>query len=125
MVVAAAGAVFMTSVLRVCMTVCVRMVMAVLVFMRVAMIVPVPARAVGATLGFEGFLRFDHGQVHGAQHVGQHVIGFDLQVVGLEFDGHVAVAQMVGRAREVEGRAMLGAGRDAQHRLGRSDHADE
>jgi hypothetical protein len=30
--------------------------------------------------------------VHGAQHVGQHMVGLDLQVVGLQLDGHMAVA---------------------------------
>lgn len=98
MVVAAIGTVSM--VVRVFVALCTTVAVCVLmiVFMRVAMIVSVPARAVGAALGFEGLLCLDHGQVHGAQHVGQRVVGFDLQVVGLELDGQVAVAQVVGRA---------------------------
>ncbi|MCY1371598.1 hypothetical protein D9M69_587480 [compost metagenome] len=69
--------------------------------------------------------------MHGAQHVSQHVVGLDLQVVGLQFDGHVAVAQVVGGAHEVEGAAVFvvvivrGAGGDLQHGLRRGDHADE
>ena len=39
--------------------------------------------------------------------LGQHMVGLDLQVVGLELDRHMAVAQVVGRARQVEGRAVL------------------
>jgi len=95
MVVVAIGTVFMVVRVLVGMTV--------IVCMRMAMIVTMSARAVGPALGFEGLLRLDHGQVHGAQHVGQHVVGFDLQVVWLEFDGDVAVAQVVGRACQVEG----------------------
>ena len=78
--------------------------------------------AVGAALGLEGLLRLMHDQVHGAQHLGQHVVGLDLQMVGLELDRHVAVAQVVGGARQVEGRAVLGAVGDAQHRLRRGQH---
>jgi hypothetical protein len=61
--------------------------------------------------------------VHGAQHVGQHVVGLDLEVVGLQLDGHVPVAQVVGGAQQVEGAAVLGAMRDDQHRLRRGEHA--
>ena len=43
-----------------------------------------------------------------AQHVGQHRVGLDLQVVGLQFDRHMAVAQVVGGAHQVEGRAVCG-----------------
>jgi hypothetical protein len=45
-------------------------------------------RRVGAAFGFEGSCspRY-HIEVHGAQHVGQHVVGLDLQVVGLSSIG--------------------------------------
>ena len=43
----------------------------------------VRGRAVSATLGFKSFVYGVHDQVHGAQQVGQHMVGFDLQVVGL------------------------------------------
>jgi hypothetical protein len=41
--------------------------------------------------------------VHGAQHVGQHMVGLDFQVVGLQLDGHMAVAQVVSGAGQVKG----------------------
>ena len=84
-----------------------------------------------AALGFEGLAHLGHVQVHGAQHVGQHVVGLDLQVIGLQLDRHVAVAQVVGRAHEVEGGVVVvtvvvvGAGGDAQHRLRCGHHAQQ
>ena len=72
------------------------------------MAVAAAMRAVGAAFGLEGLLGLAHDQVHRAQHAGQHVVGLDLQVVGLELDRHMPVAQVVGRARQVEGRAVLG-----------------
>jgi hypothetical protein len=90
--------------------------------------VPMPARAVraiGAVLRLEGLLGLAHDQVHGAQHGGEHVVGLDLQVRRRQLDGHVAVAEVVGRARQVEGRAVLRARRDDQHRLRRGDHPDQ
>ena len=65
------------------------------------------ATGVGAAFGFEGFAHLGHIQVHGAQHVGQHMVGFDLEVVWPQFDGHMAVAQVVGRAHQVEGRVVV------------------
>jgi putative addiction module antidote len=55
--------------------------------------------------------------VHAAQHVGQHGIGLDLQVVGLEFDGDMAVAQVVCGARQIKGAAVFGTGADDHHGL--------
>ena len=63
--------------------------------------------AVGAAFRLEGRLRLVHDQVHGAQHVGQHVVGLDLQVVRLQLDGNVPVAQVVGGAQQVEARTVL------------------
>ena len=95
--------------------------------MLVAVSMPMPAMGeaaagVGAVFGLKGLVHRVHDQVHGAQHVGQYVVGFDLQVVGLELDGHVPVAQVVGRADQVVGRAVLGAMGDFEHRLGRRNH---
>jgi len=81
--------------------------------------------AIGTAFGFKGFGHGHHRQVHRPEHLGQHVVGLDFQVVGLEFDGHMAVAQVVGRAGQVKGRTMLGAGGDAQHVLRRSFDADQ
>jgi hypothetical protein len=87
-----------------------------------AVAVPVAACGVGAVLWFKGMLHGLHDQVHGAQHVGQHVVGFNLQVVGLELNGHMAVAQVVGGSDQVIGCAMGLAVGDAQHLLGRRTH---
>ncbi len=78
----------------------VRMVMAMIVGMTMA--VPVATRAVRAAFRLEAAVLFAPRQLPGAQHVGQHVIGLDLQVIGLQFDLHMAVAQVVGRTHEVK-----------------------
>ena len=81
--------------------------------------------AVGAAFGFEGFADLGHRHVHGAQHVGQHMVGLDFQVVRLQLDRHMPVAQVVGGAHQVKGAAVLGAGGDAQHGLRRGFDTDE
>jgi hypothetical protein len=78
---------------------------------------------IGAAFGLKGLINLHHGQVHAAQHAGQNMVGFDLEVVGLQFDGHMAVAQVVGGAHQIKGAAVGGAGRDAQHLLRCGDHA--
>ena len=103
-----------------------RMAVVVVVRMVVAMGMTVPmARRIGPAFRFEGGLLGRHDQVHAREHLGQHVVGLDLEVIGLQFDGHVAVAQVVGRAGEVEGRAVLGAVAHDHHRLRCGLHADE
>ena len=87
--------------------------------MTVVVAMCVATRGVGAALRFKRGGLLCHRQVHGAQHVGQHVIRFDLEVVGLQFDLDVSVAQVVGRPCQIKGAAMLGARRDDQHRLWR------
>ena len=72
---------------------------------------------VGAAFGFEAGLHVGHDEVLSAQHLGQHVVGFDLQVVGLQFQRHMAVAQVVGGAHQVEGAAVLAAVAHHQQRL--------
>ena len=67
-----------------------------------AVIMPMPTCRVGAALGLERGLGLAHRQVHGAQHVGQHMIGLDLQVISLQLDLHMTVAQVVGRTRQVK-----------------------
>ena len=52
-------------------------------------------------------------QVHGVQHLGQHRIRLDFQMVGLQFNRHMALAQLVGGTRQVEGRTMRRVGRVA------------
>jgi hypothetical protein len=69
----------------------------------VAVVVTVTVSArVGAALGLEGGVLVRDDQVHAPQHLGQHVVGLDLQVVGPQLDAHVAVAQVVGRPHQVE-----------------------
>ncbi len=90
----------------------------------VAMAMAMAAR-VGTGFGLERDLRVRDGQVHAFQHLAQHVIGLDLQVVGLQFDLHMPIAQVVGRTRQVEGAAMLRAGAHHHHRLRRSIHTNQ
>ena len=80
---------------------------------------------IGAAFGFERQVLCFHDEVHGAQHVGQHMVGLDLEVVGLQFDGHMAVAQVVGGACQVKRCAMVGAVGDDQHGLRRRNHAHQ
>lgn len=112
------------------MIVAMSMVMVVMLVVGMSMAVTMPMRrtaaiAVSTTLRLKCLRGFVDDEVHGAQHVGEHVVGLDLQVVGLEFDGHVPIAQVVSGTHQVERRAVLAARRDDQHRLRRSHHFDE
>ena len=57
--------------------------------------------------------------MHRTQHFGQHMVRFDLQVIRPQLDGHVPVTQVVGGPRQIKGRAVRGAGGDAQDGLWR------
>ena len=85
----------MTMVVPMVMTVCMWVLMA--VSMCVTTMVPV-----SATLGFKSLVHGHHRQVHGAQHVGQHMVGLNLQMIGLQFNRHMAIAQVVGGTRQVK-----------------------
>ena len=78
--------------------------------------------AVSATLRLKRLRHRHHRHVHGPQHVGQHMVGFDLEVVGLQLNRHMAVAQVVGGAGQVKRRSVLCSSGDAQHVLGRGHH---
>ena len=82
-------------------------------------------RCIGAALGLEGFQGLGDDQMLGPQHVGQHMVGLELEVVGFELKRDMAVAQVVGRSQQVEGAAVLGTGAHHQHRLRRSLHANQ
>jgi len=100
--------------------------MAVLVRMAVTgMAVRLRRLTVGPGLRLErrGLLGDD--EVHAAQHVGQHRIRLELEPVGLQFQRDVAVAQVVGRAQQVERRAVLRAGAHHHHGLRRGLDADQ
>ena len=53
-------------------------VVVVVVVVRVLVAVAMPARGVGAPLGFEGLVRLCDDEVLLPQHVGQHVVGLEL-----------------------------------------------
>ena len=84
------------------------------------MAVAMPA-AVGAGLGLEGCLYQRDLNPEAGQHVVQHGIVFELEVVGRDFDRDVAVAEMVSGTQQPE-RCV---GRDAQHGLCGSLHGHE
>ena len=62
----------------------------------------VPACGIGPVLRLKCLLDRIHNQMHGAQHVGQHVVRLNLQVVGLELNRHVTVAKVVSRTCQVK-----------------------
>ena len=64
-------------------------------------------------------------QMHGAQHVGKHMVWFYFEVVRFEFNGYMAVAEVVGGANQIVGRSMLRAVRDFEHGLGRRRHSHQ
>ena len=113
--------------MRVAVAVLVRNAMGVIVAMLMpAMVVPTAMpRRIRTAFGFKGRIGGGHDEVHGAQHVGQHVVGFDLEVVGLQLDGHMAVAQVVGGAGQVKRGAVVFAVRDDQHGLRCGQHAHQ
>ena len=78
--------------------------------------------AIGTTFGLEGFVDLHHMQMHGAQHVGQHVVRLDFQMVNLQLDGHMSVTQVIGCTCQVEHTAVHGVVGDAQYRLRRRLH---
>jgi hypothetical protein len=80
---------------------------------------------VGPGLRLEGRVTVLDAQVHLREHLRQDRIRFDFQVVRLQLDGHMPVAQVVGRPDQIKGAAMGGAGRDAHDRLGRRDNPNE
>ena len=59
--------------------------------------------AIRTAFRLKRFGNLHHGHVHGPKHVSQHMVRLDFQVVRLEFDGHMAVAQVVGGAGQVKG----------------------
>lgn len=80
---------------------------------------------VSTALRLECIRRFGHRQVHLPQQVGQHVVGFELQMVRPQFECDVPVAEVVRRANEVECRPVGGARGDDEHRLWCSTHDHE
>ena len=57
-------------------------------FMRMPMVVAMvmvaaPMLTISTVLWFKAVLHFMHDQMHGAQHIGQHMVGLNFQMVGL------------------------------------------
>ena len=69
---------------------------------------------VGTTFGFKRQICFYYRHVHAAQHVGQNMVRFDFQVVGLQLNRNMPIAKVIGSAHQIEGSAMLGAGCDLE-----------
>ena len=91
--------------------------MMMMAFVAMAPTGPTGPPGIGSVFRLKCLVSGVHDQVHGAQHVGQHMVGFNLQMVGLELNRHVAIAQMVGGANQVERCAVLQAVRNAKHGL--------
>jgi len=102
---------------------CVGVVVCMVVF--VPMPVPVARSGIGPGLRLEGLVHLADDQVHLAQQFGQHMVGLEFQVVRLQLEMHMAVAQVVGGAQQVERCAVLRAMRDPQHRLRRREHTHQ
>lgn len=81
-----------------------------------------PALCVGPCFGFKRLAHRVDDQVHRTQHVGQHMIRFNFEVIGFQLNLYMSVTQMVGRANQVIRRAVRTAMRDAQNSLCRSEH---
>ena len=100
-------------------------VMSMCIAMTMVMVVTTPMLAISTVFWLKTFTHLVDDEVHGAKHLGQHMVGFNFQVIGLQFDGHMAVAQVVGGAGEVKRRAVRCAMGDAQHRLRRGHHLEQ
>jgi len=87
--------------------------------------VSMPMFPIGAGLWLEGCVLASHDQVHAFEHLGQDMVGLDLQPVRAQLDRHVAIAQVVGRAGQVKRRPVFAAMADDQHRLGCGFHTDQ
>jgi hypothetical protein len=74
-------------------------------------------RGIRAIFWFKRFVHIIHDQMHGSQHFRQYMIRLNLQMIRLQFNRHMSVAQMIRRANQIIGRAMRSAMRDAKHRL--------
>lgn len=102
--------------------VAVLMALAMAVPMLMAVTVSVTAARVRPVLRLKRLLDRVHDQMHGPQHVRQDMVRLDLQMIRLQLDLHVAIAQVIGRPNEIKRRPVRGAGSDAQQRLRRGNH---
>jgi hypothetical protein len=78
-------------------------------------------RRIRTALGLKRRLLLGDDQMHRSQHVRQHMVRLDLEMIRRELDLHMAVAQVISRANQVKGRAVRTAPADVQHALRRRD----
>ena len=95
----AMGAMHVAFCRAMCVVMCMVMCVVVAVVVRT---MRMPVAAVRAAFGLKRFVHRHHSHVHGTQHVGQHMVGLNLQVVGLQLNRHMAVAKVIGRARQIK-----------------------
>ena len=67
-------------------------VMSMCIAMTMVMVVTTPMLAISTVFWLETFTHLVDDEVHGAQHLGQHMVGFNFQVIGLQLNGHMAVS---------------------------------
>ncbi len=82
-------------------------------------------RTVCPTFGFEGFFHSVHDEVHRPQHLSQHRIGFNFEVIRFERNGHMSIAQVISRTCQVKRRTMRSTCRNAQQGLRRGLYFDQ
>ena len=79
-----------------------RVVIAMTVVVRVAvlaMAMRMSVAAVRATFWLKRFMHRHDRHMHGAQHVGEHMVGLNFQVIGLQLNGHMSIAKVIGGTR--------------------------
>jgi hypothetical protein len=86
------------------MAVCVISVIVIVIVtvLTVAMTMRMSMAAVGSTLWLKRLMYRHHRHVHGTQHVGQHMVWLNFQMIRLQLNGYMAVTQVVGSARQVK-----------------------
>jgi hypothetical protein len=90
--------------------------------MRGVLMAMTTARRIGSGLGLKRLIDVLHDEVHRTQHLSQHVIGLDLQMVRLQLDRYMAVAEVVRGTHQIEGSPVRRVWRYPQHSLGRCKH---
>jgi hypothetical protein len=74
--------------------------------------------AIRSRFGLESGLDLLDFHAHLPHEVGQHMVGLDFQMIRLQFNGHMPIAQVVGGAHQGPVRAGVRRRVDAQNRLG-------
>ena len=77
---------------------------------------------VSPPLGLKSFLDFLHLHAHALHEIGQDMVWLDLQVIGVQFDRDVAIAQVIGCTHQIECGHGWVRRHDTQHLLGCRQH---